>query len=78
MRALFAAVLIAAAAFPALLSRFAGAVWHAQFHAAQWPRGLLTDSGGFQMVSLLELAKVVAAPRGVCTPCVCCMPCVCC
>lgn len=24
----------------------------------QWPRGLLTDSGGFQMVSLLELAKV--------------------
>jgi tRNA-guanine family transglycosylase len=25
----------------------------------QWPRALLTDSGGFQMVSLLELAKVI-------------------
>lgn len=23
-----------------------------------WPRGLLTDSGGFQMVSLLELAEI--------------------
>ena len=23
-----------------------------------WPRGLLTDSGGFQMVSLLELSNV--------------------
>ena len=27
--------------------------------ALQWPRALLTDSGGFQMVSLLDLAKVV-------------------
>ena len=24
----------------------------------QWPRGLLTDSGGFQMVSLLELSSL--------------------
>ena len=23
-----------------------------------WPRALLTDSGGFQMVSLLELAEI--------------------
>lgn len=23
-----------------------------------WPRGLLTDSGGFQMVSLLSLAEI--------------------
>jgi queuine tRNA-ribosyltransferase len=23
-----------------------------------WPRNLLTDSGGFQMVSLLELAEI--------------------
>ena len=23
-----------------------------------WPRGLLTDSGGFQMVSLLKLAEI--------------------
>ncbi len=30
--------------------------------ALQWPRGLLTDSGGFQMVSLLELAKVTDRP----------------
>ncbi len=27
-----------------------------------WKRGLLTDSGGFQMVSLLDLAEITEVP----------------
>eukprot|EP00698_Gefionella_okellyi_P012267 TRINITY_DN3298_c0_g4_i1.p1 TRINITY_DN3298_c0_g4~~TRINITY_DN3298_c0_g4_i1.p1 ORF type:complete len:441 (+),score=76.65 TRINITY_DN3298_c0_g4_i1:45-1325(+) len=33
-----------------------------------WPRGLLTDSGGFQMVSLLKLAKITEEGVEFCSP----------
>ena len=31
----------------------------------QWDRNILTDSGGFQMVSLLDLAEITGLKEGV-------------